>query len=529
MPRLGLGLGLVRAARRHVSGPAPTPTPGAAATTFATPPSVHYHFDSQAVSVDGANRLTGCADIQGLANLLSVSGTTAPMLMTDALGRDFLRFNGSEGAAIANALAIASNRSFMALMVGRSHHAQGICHFLNPRFASYTSPTNNTQANSSIGYLKGVVTSNSAPFLQAGSPAASTNATDCYKVIPGAQMQVLAVASRTTANGGTRLYVNNDTCDVAQQSTSVTNYIGGLLGGTAGASNTETMSASSGSVFDLYELAIWTTGPNNTDAGAIVAAAVSNYALAQLDINLVLEGDSITYGATTTLAESPFRSKGLGSRLTEPGAGLIPANVRVLNLATTGNTAADLVTKRDAANAVFSAGKYPGGASKNVVAFQVGRNDMAVTAGTAASHYANVVALIHTATTGYLERGWKVVAVGNIAGAAASITGSPSDGPITLQQRIEAFRAMLFTGAAINATFAGDTLSASGQTYDGLVSALPLHLVTVAGDTKFSTSTDAGDTVSGYYDSDSTHLRVAGADLMANGGDSAAYGYGAIV
>lgn len=534
MARLGLGLGLVRAPRRYAAGsptptPAPGPTPGTAATAFATAPSIHYHFDSQAVSVDGSNRLTNCPDLQGLANLFAVAGTTAPTLMTDALGRDFLRFNGAEAAGIANALTIASNRSFMALMVGRLHHANAICHFLNPRFAGYTSPTVNTQANSSIGYLRAVTTSNSAAFLQTGGPAASTNATDCYKVIPGAQLQVMAVASRLTASGGTRIYVNNDICDVAQQSTAVSNYVGGILGGTAGASNTEALTASAASAFDLYELAIWTTGPNNTDANAIVAQAVSSYAITQLDSQLVLDGDSITYGANTTLSESPYRSKGLASRLSEPGAGLIPGNVRVLNIAATGSVVSDLVTRRDATNAVFSVGKYPGGASRNVVAFQIGRNDMVTTPGTAVSHYANVVALISATTTGYLQRGWKVVAVGNIAGAASSIPGSPSDGPITLQQRIEAFRAMLFSGTAIKATFANDTLSGPSQPYDGLVSVLPLHMVTVSGDTKFSTSTDAGDTASGYYDSDSTHLRVAGQDLMASGGDGAACGYGAIV
>jgi hypothetical protein len=51
----------------------------------------------------------------------------------------------------------------------------------------------------------------------------------------------------------------------------------------------------------------------------------------------------------------------------------------------------------------------------------------------AAAHYANFTALLNTATTGYLQRGFKVVAV----------TPTAINGDATGQSRIVSFRAML--------------------------------------------------------------------------------------
>jgi hypothetical protein len=527
---MSLGLSLDLGLSPVATGGGSAPVAGASPSTFATSPDVHYHPNSQTVSVDGSSRLTSCPDLRALAAMIAVAGATAPKLMTDGLGRDFLRFNGSEGCAVENALTAVANRGFMCVMVGRSHHGRNTVQMVNPRFAAYTSPSVNTAANGSIGYLRSTVTSSSAGYLQGGSPAGSTNATDCYKAIPGAQMQVMGVASRTTANGGTRLYINNQTCDVAQQTTSVTGYIGLVIGGTAGASNTENLTVSVNNVFDLYELAFWKGEISNANADAIMAAAVSNYAIPALDTNLVLEGDSITDGINTTngLGTTPMWSGGLGSRLTEPGAELVAGNVRVINLGTSGNQVSNLVTKRDGVNSVFSAGLYPGGAAFNKVAFQIGRNDLVVTATSAAVHYANVVPLINTTTTGYLQRGWSVTIAGNIATAATAIAGSPPEGAITLQQRILNYRALTFTGAAVHDTFKTDTLTNTGQAFDGLLTGIPLHLIEVSGDTAFSTNTDAADTGAGYYDGDATHLHVEGIDKMANGGDNPAYGYGSL-
>jgi hypothetical protein len=180
---------------------------------------------------------------------------------------------------------------------------------------------------------------------------------------------------------------------------------------------------------------------------------------------------------------------------------------------------------------MYDLGKYPGGAAKNLIGLQIGRNDMGTGLNQpSATFYTSLVALINTTTTGYLQRGWTVWSVGNIATANTATTGNSPVGEDTIQKRVEGARDKIFNGGAgINATFQTDTASQAGGAFDGLVKALPLHLVTVSSDTKFLTAADALDTASGYYDSDQTHLRVAGADLMASGGDTPTYGYGAII
>lgn len=500
-------------------------------TVFGAAPSVHYHFNSQAVAVDGNGRLTSCPDRQGLAQLLAVAGTTAPKLLADGLGRKFLRFNGGEAAIIQNALTIAGQRGFTAIALARVHQSKQANRILVPRFLSYASATVNTAAPENGSMIRPVnFATNAVAYLAANSsPQTTANAADCGKVIPGVQLQVIGVASRTSANGGTRLYINNDKCDVGQSGLNNA-VIGAVLGGRGASDNSEALSTGAGDLFDLYELAIWSSELANTTADALVAAAVSNWGIAPLDTNLIIEGDSISDGAATTLPVSPANCGGLAARLTEPGAGLIPANVRVIELASVGHAVPQLVNRRDATNTVFGLGKYPGGAAKNVVAFQIGRNDMTQQDNTAAQHYANVVALINTATTGYLQRGWSVVVAGNVM-AQAGVLGTPPDGATNVSQRIATYRTLVFdgTGLAINATFQNDVLAGAGQTFDGLVTVKPVHKITVGGDSKFETTTDVNDTASGYYDSDQTHLRVAGMDLMASGGDHPARGYAAIL
>ncbi len=520
----------ITAAGTPAPSPTPTPTPAAGLTrsTFPTAPAMQHHFNHAAPTVDGNDRLVSSTDLQGLANIVAAAGYAAPKLMTDDAGRKFLRFNGfgQEAAVIANALAPANNRAFMALMVGMVGHARSTVNLLMPRFASYTSPTVNTAANASIGYLRSFVSSSSGGFLQGGNPAGSSNTADCYKIIPGAQLHVMAIASRTTANGGTRLYVNNDKCDVAQQTTLVSNYVGAILGGAAGASNTENLVTTVNNTFDLYEIAFWYGELTNAQADANVAAAVSNFAIPQLDTNYVNEGDSITDGVDTALAVSPAYSGGLGSRLAR--VGVLPGNVRILNIGTSGSQTSDVAARRNAVNSIFDLGKYPGGPSKNLIALQIGRNDISESRDkkNSAMLYADYVALINTASTGYLQRGWKVYVMGNIASSNATVTTNVSPaGENTLIERIKGIRAKMFTGPAINTTFANDTLSGSGQAYDGLVKVVPLHLIAVGATLPFNDYTDANNTGAGYYDADITHLRVAGIDLAVSGGDTPAYGY----
>lgn len=539
---IGIGIGL---SLSFGGGGGSAPVAGASATTFATTPAIHYHPNSQSGGggyTKSGDQVTACPSLGSLAAAMSgLQGTSGavvgPLEMTDALGRKFWRFNGSQAALIDQTLTAVANRGITTVMVARVHHHANTQELFRPRWSAYTNDTTNTAANASIFYMRAVVTANSAPFLQGQAPIPTTvDAANAHKFVPGAQLQVMGVASRTDATIGAglgqRIYMNGQAMSGGQMTTSVTGYVGGVIGGSAGSGNQANVTLAANTIFDLYEFACWTGEVSTVNADANQAAAVANFAISDVDQQLVLEGDSITFGIATGLSVSPANGGGVGSVLSAPGAGYLPATCRLINLASSGALIATAVTRRDGTNSIFSAaGVIPGGTSKNKIALHMGRNDAIVSGpastGVPATMYSSIVALWNTVTTGYLQRGWSGVQVGNIASSATAITGSPPDDPTTLQARIEALRALMFTGTAMNSTFKTDTLTNTGQTYEGLLSVIPVHEITVSGNSAFLTSTDAADTAAGYYDTDATHLRVAGAELMASGGDNAPYGYGA--
>jgi hypothetical protein len=195
--------------------------------------------------------------------------------------------------------------------------------------------------------------------------------------------------------------------------------------------------------------------------------------------------------------------------LTQPGSELVPRNVRVINAGISGNQVSTLVTRRDAANG-WPTNLLPG---ENLVAVQIGRNNFSVGGQTGVQCYSAVVSLISNpgaGTEGYLQRGWKVAQMVNIAMA-----------PSVQAKNVE-MRSLLRS-----AQFLTDTMSAPGQPYAGKVGRIDLPLITVAGDTKFNDEADAADT--GIYDVDATHLKLAGNRIMASGGDTPQHGYGAIL
>lgn len=528
--QLGLWTGI---GSRSAGGGGSAPVDGASPTTFSLAPTVHYHPASQTATLDGSSRVLSCPDLQGLASLTGTSfggSTVGPVEMTDALGRKFWRFRGTDYLLIANALNALSARAVTVMGVWRKHnHKAQTTNFFSPRYLAYTDDTTNTTfAGGSV--MRALQSpSGSANFLAGASILASTDATNGYKIIPGCQLHVAGVCSRTTANGGQRLYVNNDVASVSQNSITSTNCTGGVIGGVPGASNAVT---ASNNFFDLYELAIWKATLSNAEADAAAAAMVSNYAIPAITKQFVLDGDSITDGIATSLSVSPGSGDNIGMQLSAPGAGLVPDGYRVINLGTSGAQTSDTVTERDATNSTYSM-LMPGGAANNVVAIQIGRNDIAQSGGqmNSAMLYSAVVAMINTASTGMLQRGWKVTLVANISTAASATTTNNLPGETDLMARLTNFRALIAdtTNHVPLSQFLTDCSANTGETYDGLLDVLHLYDVTVSGDTKFKTSTDAQDTASGYFDSDQTHLRVAGLELMVTGGDTPQYGYASIV
>lgn len=539
MPGFGFGFGF-----RHISGkragggPAPTPTPGLTPTTFALAPSVQYHPNSQAATLDGSSRVTACPDLAGLAALSGINylgATVGPVQMVDGLGRKFWRFRGADAAIIGNALTNLSARAVGVFMVARVHLHKNTANFFSPRYSAYTSDATNT-TYSGGSTLRQVVTGSSAPWLYGAGIGAFNDATNGYKAIPGAQMQVMGVASRTTANGGQRLYINADCAVVGQSGVTSTACTGGTIGGVPAASNAITLGSNqsnlAGDFFDLYEFALWNASLTNAQADAIAAAMVANYAIPTIDSQLVLEGDSITNAIPTALATDPTSSGNMAMILTEPGALQVPASCRVFLRGISGAQISDLVTRRDAANPM-SAALLPGGAAKNILAVQIGRNNVSESNGkqNSTQYYASLVALYNTASTGYLQRGWKVVHVANIAGPSTAVTTNLIAGEDTIQKRLEAIRVLVAdtVNHVPNPTFLNDCLAGSGQAYDGALTVLHLYDVTVGGSTVFKTAADAANSGAGYYDNDQTHLRLAGQQLMVSGGDTPQYGYASII
>lgn len=460
--------------------------------------------------------------------------TVGPVQMTDALGRKFWRFSANQYLLITNALASINSRSCAVFAVWRQHRvSRGMDQPLfSTRYSAYTDDTTNTARTN--GYIlrtqsnTGAGTSDT-PKLKSGTTTSLVGHANSFKMVPGSQLHVTGFVSRSGASAGTdvggRFYTNTDAVPTAQSSLTGTADVGAIIGGRA--TGTNGVTGFSDNAFDLYELAFWKGTLTDAQGDAIAAAMVANWNIPTITGQIILLGDSITYG-TVGSGSDLVPSDTIGVQITQPGAEMVPTNFAVINAAIpdsslvtyAGQTGCLLTDQRDNAAGPLT-GVYPGGAANNIIAVNIGINDMKSGNGNvaAATHYANFVALLNTTTTGYLQRGFKVVAV----------TPTAVSGDSTGQSRILAFRDLLINPSTdgIVSQFLTDTLSNTGQAYDGLVSVLPICKITSgASGTVFQTAADAADTTN--YATDGTHLRGVASRLLASGGDTPQYGYGAI-
>lgn len=481
----------VRVTASNASGSASATSAATAAVTqslaaLPSTPASRWHPQFSSVTAAGG-RVVSATDLQGLAGVTEGAAGNGPKAMTDALGRAFWRFEESEFLNVAAGLA-ANSRDVAVFFVGRMHRALATNTILS--LGNRAAGTNTTTGN---GSLDSATAAQGAPFVRCTSGAPSGAGSEW--MVTGAQMQVLGAASRTTAGGGRRLWVNARTADVAQSTISVA-PAGAEIGRNA-------QSGTGLGAFDLYELMVFTPGLTNAQGDAVAAALVAHYGIPAVASQLVLEGDSITQGTGAV-------TSGLNGAmvLTEPGQERIPAGWRVVNMGVSGAQVADLTARRDAATS-WAGALLPGG--QNVMAFEIGRNDMSGGGGnqTETQHYANVVAYLNTAATGVLQRGWTVRVMANIASAAA------------LMARITPYRAMLRA-----AQFLTDTGSNAGGPFAGRVSVVSTDLIEDgAAGTVFETSGDAGNTA--YYAGDNTHPSVQGAVVRITGGTTPANGVAA--
>lgn len=493
-----------------------------ASTAFVRPLiGVNY---SSGVAIDVTLRIAYPALEQAAA--ATTPATIGPVQMTDALGRKFWRFTGSSALIIANALNALNMRQMMVFAVWRVAKVTRGTDFalLSLRYSAYTNETTNTaQTNGYILRGNAATSTSEAARLKSGTVDSYANGIGGH-FIPGAQIHVAGFNSRTTANGGGRFYINERTNDVAQTSLTATNGTGMIIGGKATTSNAVT--GTTDNCYDLYELAIWKGTYTNAQSDTASAEMVANWGIQAITGQIIMTGDSITECIDTS-STVVIPQDGIAHKLAAPGAGYIPANFRVINIGIAGSaldtysgaiTGVDLDTQRDDTSSGFQM-VYSGGAANNIVTVNVGINDMRSSVGnqTAAQHYARFVTLLNTGTTGYLQRGFKVVAV----------TPTSISGDATGQSRISAFRDLLInpTTDVIVSQFLTDVLANVGQTYDGLVSVLPIAKIQYASSgTIFADATDAGDTT--YYATDGTHHTPLAMTLMVEGGSTPTYGYG---
>jgi hypothetical protein len=240
-------------------------------------------------------------------------------------------------------------------------------------------------------------------------------------MVPGAQLQVLGLASRTTGFPGgdaTKFWINGKPSDTrAQSGVTSTGTVGGRIFGYVSSNGTN-------NIMDIVEMAVFTGELTDAQAQTIADYLTSRWSIATIARTVTLEGDSITQGITEVVS-----GDNVAMAITEPGASLVPSNARVLNMAVSGASCADLVTRRDIANG-WPTTKIGASANDNILAVQIGRNDNAAyialgntAAAAAALTYADILAYHNTAVTGTVARGWKPIQFGNIA-CDSGVTGT---------------------------------------------------------------------------------------------------------
>lgn len=461
-------------------------TGGPTAPTLATLPitaSARWHPDFSTVTLDG-DRVTAATDIAGLADL-TADLATAPREMTDGLGRKFWRFDGAQFLTVANTLTL-SSRDMAVFFVGRFHRVT-----IKSAVFSLGSQAGGNASNTNGAVLGARRNAGGVPMLQSASKPSITNYPDPAKMVAGSQMQVAGMAGRIHNDGGTGVWLNE-----TRQTTSQPLDRPGITGAEIGRYGFSPGASGKWGVFDLYEMVVCDYALTDTEGDSLSAALMAAYNIVPITNQLVLEGDSIMQGTSDV---TPALSAAM--ILTDPGAGHIGPDWRVINLATSGNEMPDLVTRRDDALG-WPVVALPG---QNVLAFEMGRNDMAPSFGsTPTVLYDDVVDYLSdpfgATNSSVLAQGWDVRVMANIA-------SSPP-----FEADIIAYRAILR-----DPDFATDLGTQAGGLYAGQMQVIDTDLITVGGDPIFATPSDALDVT--YYAGDSTHPTIAGAVARMTGGD----------
>lgn len=482
-------------------GAAPTAPPGSVATDLTATgivPAVHYHIPSATI-VSSGGRMTSVADRMGLANASEGSAGVGPLDRLDSQGLRVATFRGEEWMSIADALTW-DTRAHTVFMVMRQPWGLGNgnkCFISQGRNA-------NTPPNTGYGPLGTQGTLSQAPHVVVNNISTKAAASHVDMVV-GAQIQVIGVNSRPTASGAQRAYLNTKTADVTQIPVSITGITGGEIGRFAFSPST----TSNWAIMDLYEVIIIKGVLTNAQSDAVAASIVANWSIPAITDQVLIDGDSLSRGIQVTPAspKSIWGYDGLAQKLTDRGSAFaLPKSTRVVNIAIGGNKLSTLVTKRDAANSVYGE-LLPG---KNVLAVQIGTNDVNSDGHSAATVYANMVAYLNTAMVGVLQRGWTVAHGLNIA---RSDSGASSAVLVALRALYRDPQYLLDTGTD------------AGGAYAGKLSLISLPDIDIGGGvTPFLSNT----TVSAnpdMFQGDGLHQSAAAVGFWVTGGETPANGY----
>lgn len=294
-----------------------------------------------------ATQVASVSDLFARCNLTSADGE-GPRLMTDALGRKFLRFIAPYnfiGSWLNNqAILNLDTHNLAVVAVCRVHSQQSVQALV--QIGSKVLGTGVTIPNLCIRSTGLVSAMGSDIDWNAGSPPANLN-----RLYAGSQMQVIgsAVATDdgvggTTTTNATRVGVNEISAAIANSNVR-SKGIQGIEIGKGSNSNTGVNGAFYAFI-DLYEMALWTQGqfgnraamPANFDSS--MAAAKTNFSIPTITDSLVFVGDSRTVNGVAHQAANGAdgSSYNVATIISEPGsATAVPATTRVLNYALTGS------------------------------------------------------------------------------------------------------------------------------------------------------------------------------------------------
>lgn len=458
------------------------------------------------------------ADLFGRCDLSSADGE-GPRLMTDALGRKFLRFIAPYnfiGSWLNNqAITGLDTHNLAVVAVCRVHSQQSVQALV--QIGSKVLGTG--VANPNLGIRStGLVTALGTDIdWNGGSPPGNLN-----RLYAGSQIQVLGSAiatddgvGGTTTTNATRVGVNEISSNIANTNVR-SKGIQGLEIGKYSNQNTGTNSAFYAFI-DLYEMALWTQGqfgnraamPANFDAS--MAEAKTNFAIPTITDSLIFVGDSRTVNGVAHQAVNGAdgSSYNVATIISEPGsATAVPATTRVLNYALTGSGIGYLgsllnrtaSTANNRASPLLASMMLGGGHDR--IHLHSGINDISTlwptdnsaagTSGIADEMYAtdrtasftatianNSKSMSVTGVSGQIKNGSQVSATGALAGLSVS-SGA---GPYTLN---------IFQTPAITSAAATSTL----QAYKSVAEALLTrgYKVTWAQEISYAATDSAGTT-----------------------------------